>query len=62
MISNFVLHLAVTISLVACSSFFYVGMFKKNDFLVAKDSIYKPRGPVKYNTMKYGRIFKCPVS
>lgn len=41
---------------------FYVGMFRKNDLLVAQDRLYKEGVPFRKIYVKYGRIFKCPVS
>ncbi|PZC84532.1 hypothetical protein B5X24_HaOG204562 [Helicoverpa armigera] len=41
---------------------FYLGMFKKNDFLVAQDVIYKPASHFGATTASYGRLFKCPIT
>ncbi|XP_030032782.1 uncharacterized protein LOC115449190 [Manduca sexta] len=41
---------------------FYVGMFKRNDFLVAQDRLYKERRPFRYTVAKYGRLFSCPIT
>ncbi|CAK1543241.1 unnamed protein product [Leptosia nina] len=41
---------------------YYVGMFKRNDLLVAQDRLYKEGVPFKKIYAKYGRIFKCPIT
>ncbi|XP_046968322.1 uncharacterized protein LOC124535949 [Vanessa cardui] len=56
----FVLYLGVFINVCICD--FYVGMFKKNDFLIAQDRLYKERIPYRSIYAKYGRIFKCPIT
>ncbi|KPJ17252.1 hypothetical protein RR48_08743 [Papilio machaon] len=37
-------------------------MFKRNDFLVAQDRLYKEKVPYGYIYAKYGRHFKCPIT
>ncbi|CAH3977840.1 unnamed protein product [Pieris brassicae] len=37
-------------------------MFKRNDFLVAQDRLYKEGVPFRKVYAKYGRIFKCPIT
>ncbi|KAJ0175979.1 hypothetical protein K1T71_008153 [Dendrolimus kikuchii] len=56
-----ILFLVCLIKLVLCRDF-YIGMFKKNDFLVAQDRLYKDKVPFRYAYGKYGRVFKCPIS
>ncbi|XP_075977268.1 uncharacterized protein LOC142977324 [Anticarsia gemmatalis] len=41
---------------------YYAGMFKRNDFLVAQDTLYKDRRPYSYSQGEYGRVFKCPIT
>lgn len=41
---------------------YYVGMFKRNDYLVAQDTLYAQRVPFNIAYAKYGRVFSCPVS
>ncbi|XP_031766937.2 uncharacterized protein LOC116413220 [Galleria mellonella] len=41
---------------------FYIGMFKRNDFLVAQDKLYKEKIPFRLTYAKYGRVFKCPIT
>ncbi|XP_045500052.1 uncharacterized protein LOC123697552 [Colias croceus] len=41
---------------------FYVGMFKRNDILVAQDRLYKEKVPFRKIYAKYGRLFKCPIT
>lgn len=55
------LTLFIFINGVFCRDF-YIGMFKKNDFLVAQDFMYKERVPNGVMYAKYGRKFDCPVS
>ncbi|KPJ04602.1 PREDICTED: uncharacterized protein LOC106121656 [Papilio xuthus] len=37
-------------------------MFKRNDFLVAQDRLYKEKVPYGHIYAKYGRHFKCPIT
>lgn len=41
---------------------FYLGMFKKNDLLVARDIVFKNKTPYGNTYAKYGKVFPCPVS
>lgn len=52
--------LAVLFEFTYCRDF-YVGMFKKNDFLVAQDTVYKEKNSFGYAIARYGRVFHCPV-
>ncbi|KAJ8719785.1 hypothetical protein PYW08_011960 [Mythimna loreyi] len=41
---------------------FYLGMFRRNDFLVAQDVLYKAPSSFGITTASYGRLFKCPIT
>ncbi|XP_037873361.1 uncharacterized protein LOC119629904 [Bombyx mori] len=41
---------------------YYVGMFKRNDYLVAQDTLYAQRVPFNIAYAKYGRVFSCPIT
>ncbi|KAF9424226.1 hypothetical protein HW555_000619, partial [Spodoptera exigua] len=41
---------------------FYIGMFKRDNFLVAQDTLFKAASPVGYTIASYGRLFKCPIT
>lgn len=45
-----------------CCGDFYLGMFKKDDYLVARDIMFKDKTPYGYTYAKYGKVFACPVS
>lgn len=57
-----VLMFFFSLALYVDSRDFYLGMFRRNDFLVAQDVIYKEAAHFGYATASYGRVFKCPVS
>lgn len=44
----------------ACRDF-YMGMFNRDDYLVAQDNLYKEKRPYTRVQVEYGRLFKCPV-
>lgn len=56
-----IIFLSALLNFIVCRDF-YVGMFKRNDILVAQDQLYKERESYSRVTAKYGRLFKCPVS
>lgn len=59
---KFTLCFLVILAQSVSSRDFYMGIFRKNDYLVASDTLYKEKSPFQHQVVKYGRLFKCKVS
>lgn len=54
------LNFLTLFNFMACRDF-YMGMFNRDDYLVAQDNLYKEKRPYTRVQVEYGRLFKCPV-